>query len=119
MQARLNFFKHMTTLCGATIVAAVAVYGAFFEGGNLDWKFSGSLLLVGLDLAFSGVSFAAASQGIGRGPRVGYSWADESVEDLLARNIKAMGVSRWHFLLVVGLWYLAVLGLMVSVRDQF
>jgi len=124
MQAHIEFYKHMTTLSGASLVAAIAAYGAFLSDSDYLWVFYISLGCIAVAMGFSGVAFGILSQNAGRSTvdrrfwgdspvdrdaLLGNFWrnrtVDELVEEYRSNARKTQPPSR-----IAQLWYLGVSG---------
>jgi hypothetical protein len=110
----LEFYKHMTTLCAASIAGAAAVTRAFFSREATLWPLYIPLVLIGLALAFSGVSFGGISRSVGADTMFNEYWRDKSWEELVKTSIA--GVRR-HRIITLGttiIWYVGLFTFVVA-----
>jgi hypothetical protein len=109
-QAQREFYKHMTTLGGASILAAVAVYGAFLKDVKFAWLFYSSLWLIVVGMIFAGMLFGMSSTFVGFAAMRGRFRRDRTLDELVKKTRFAFSLQVFHVLLVMSLWLLGFLG---------
>jgi len=114
---RVTIVKHITTLSGATIAGALAVYGALFKGVDFSWPFYVSLGAIAFTMLLSGASVGFGTQQVDRDAALhGDFWRDQKLDELVeetSKETRATTLVVTPVLLVV--WYLGFFGLILTI----
>jgi len=103
-QAYLDALKHLTTLSGASILAAVAIIGAFFKDSPISLLLYLSLGMMAWAMIRAGFIFARASRWVGVQTMDGTFWRDQTVDEFLEVTRSFYRSTRLELLHISYVW---------------
>jgi FtsH-binding integral membrane protein len=103
-QTHIEFYKHMTTLSGASIVATIAVAGAFLRDQVL-WPVYVSLAVIAVAMLMAGNALGLLSRNTGRGPMRGRFLRDIALDELVEHTQRWAGKQAALTIFVTVVWF--------------